>query len=76
MLERARAKVMSWLESDEAIVHPTLAARWLELIDGPREQLLELLVADTPEAVDLRQVTPFAGVVDSRERWRIVREVG
>ena len=52
------------------------ALRWRELLDGPSSELREMLVADTQEARDLRQVTPFAGVVSNEQRWSIVREVG
>jgi len=37
--------------------------------------LLAVLQADTDDARALRQATPFAGVVEPRERWRIWREV-
>jgi hypothetical protein len=74
VLARASAKVDEWL-ANGGPVDPARAARWRALLDSDREELLGELVADTPEACDLRQVTPFAGVVDSRERWRILREV-
>lgn len=75
VVDRARAKVQRWVE-DGGPVDPARAARWKALLELPRDQLLGLLVADTAEMVDLRQVTPFAGVVPSRERWQIVRSVG
>ena len=52
------------------------ATRWLALLDGPRAELLRVLAADDEPSRDLRQCTPFAGVVPPRERWRIIREVG
>jgi hypothetical protein len=73
VLEGARARVERWLETGE--VHPLWAARWRELLDRPRDELLDALVADTEEMRDLRQVTPFAGVVSPRERWQVVRDV-
>lgn len=75
VVERARARVDGWLR-ESGPVDARWARRWKELLDAPREQLLDALVADTEEMRDLRQVTPFAGAVDSRERWRILREVG
>lgn len=75
MVARASAKVDRWI-TEGGPVSARWALRWRDLLDGPRADLLELLVADTEEARDLRQVTPFAGVVDSAERWRILREVG
>lgn len=41
---------------------------WERLLDGPLDALLDLLVSSTPRAVDLRQNSPFAGVLTERER--------
>jgi hypothetical protein len=75
VLDRARARVATWLQ-EGGPVDAARAERWARLLDGPVDEVLRELVLDTPDACDLRQVTPFAGVVDSRERWRILREVG
>lgn len=74
-MTRARTRVAGWIEAGGP-VDRARAKRWAELLDGPSDVLLDALVADTPEAIDLRQVTPFAGVVSSSERWQILREVG
>jgi excisionase family DNA binding protein len=48
-------------------------ARWRELIaDGP-EAVMRTLVADTAEADELRQNSPFAGVLPAGERLAILR---
>jgi len=72
-LERARGRVRAWLE--DGSVHERYAVRWARLLEGPRDALLDLLVDPGEEARALRQVTPFAGLVGPRERWRIWREV-
>lgn len=55
---------------------PAESARvWRELLELPRDELASMLVADTEAMRDARQNTPFAGLVEARERWRIVREV-
>ena len=41
---------------------------WESLLDGPVEALLDTLVSPSPHAVDLRQNSPFAGVLTERER--------
>ncbi|HEU0129443.1 MAG TPA: helix-turn-helix domain-containing protein [Mycobacteriales bacterium] len=41
---------------------------WAALLDGPLETLLATLVSPSPRAVELRQNTPFAGVLTERER--------
>jgi excisionase family DNA binding protein len=44
--------------------------QWEALLDGPVESLLDLLVTPLPHAVELRQNSPFAGVLTERERLR------
>jgi hypothetical protein len=51
--------------------NPSSCARWAELLAGPLEALCALLEADTEEARELRQSTPFAGVLDAPTRLRI-----
>jgi hypothetical protein len=75
VLDRARVKVDAWIAAGGP-VDEVRARRWKELLDGSLERLLEELVSDSQEMRDLRQATPFAGVIDPRERWRILREVG
>lgn len=73
ILERARARVNGWLTSGE--VAPLWARRWNEILSRPVDDIRSALIADTEEARALRQVTPFAGAIDPRTRWRIWREV-
>lgn len=69
-------------------VHPDgMAARWLEqwraVLDAGVETVLDVLTSRAPRAVELRQNSPFAGVLlDAErravltafaERWRIAR---
>lgn len=49
--------------------------RWRALLDGPRAELFERMTADDEDGRALRQCTPFAGVLDPRDRWRIWAEV-
>lgn len=53
---------------DEGRIHPRYADRWAELLTGPRAQLLQVLRADDEPAATLRQSSPFAGMLDERER--------
>jgi excisionase family DNA binding protein len=43
---------------------------WEQLLDGPLERLFEVLTSALPRAVELRQNTPFAGVLTPAERTR------
>lgn len=71
VLRRARARVAAW--GDE--VHPHYRARWSEVLSSTNGEICALLTADSEEARDLRQVSPFAGAIDAATRWRIWREV-
>jgi hypothetical protein len=42
--------------------------RWDRLIDAGSEVVIRALVAETSEGVELRQNSPFAGVLTDRER--------
>jgi excisionase family DNA binding protein len=52
------------------------AARWLEewreALDGPTERILEILTSPTPWAREMRQNSPFSGVLDDEERTRVL----
>jgi excisionase family DNA binding protein len=44
---------------------------WDDLLEGPIEHLLAVLVAPSPRSRELRQNSPFAGLLDESERSRI-----
>jgi hypothetical protein len=44
---------------------------WRGLLARPLEELLTLIVEDTERMTELRQSSPFAGVLPPRERWHI-----
>lgn len=74
ILDKARARVHLWLV-DGGPTHPVYARRWQELLAQPLPEILEILVADTEWMRDLRQTTPFAGVLTDEERWEIIRHI-
>lgn len=74
VLADARRRVDGWLH-DGGPVPPDAAAAWRRLLDGPSQELADALTRDDETMRDLRQNTPFAGVVPPAERWRIVRKV-
>jgi excisionase family DNA binding protein len=58
-------------------VHPTgMSARWLDtwraLLDEGPETVLQTLTSQTPLAIDLRQNSPFAGVLSEGERRAVL----
>ncbi|MCY0898079.1 MAG: hypothetical protein OWU33_03955 [Firmicutes bacterium] len=49
------------------------AERWAKLLALPISELAQRLTEDSEELRDLRQCTPFAGVLAPSERWAIYR---
>ena len=67
-LRQARANLRRMREA-HARPSPWLR-RWEHLIDEGPEKVVRALIADTPEASELRQNSPFAGVLTAPERSR------
>lgn len=74
VLDHARARVAEWL-TQGGPVDARYALRWEELLARPAEQVLAALIADTEEMRDLRQCSPFSGVVTPDEWLDIVASV-
>ena len=66
MRESSRGQARRWLDE------------WERLLDGPVDRVLSTLVSTSPRDRELRQNSPFAGVLDEKtrarvlERWRTV----
>jgi hypothetical protein len=73
IIGRARARVAAWEASGS--VHPRWIAAWSELLARPLAEICDKLREPTEQMAALRQVTPFAGVLDSRTRWALWRSV-
>jgi excisionase family DNA binding protein len=54
----------------------TMAAHWLDLwrttLEAGPDRVLSVLVADTPQAAEMRQNSPFTGILSSDERKSIL----
>jgi hypothetical protein len=72
-LEPFRERVRGWLA--DGSVHPTYAERWWRILSGPLEGVIAVLMDPGEEARALRQVSPFAGLIDPRTRWEVWRRV-
>lgn len=70
-VEDARRRVERWL-ADESVARE-YAEAWRALLDEPLPVLVERIVERSERMHDLRQVSPFAGVLDPRTRWRVRR---
>jgi hypothetical protein len=69
LLEMARENLDRW-SKENSRSQPYWEA-WREILSGPFEDLLELLVEDSERMTALRQATPLAGVLEPKERWAI-----
>jgi len=66
-------RAIDWLEG--ADLHPHYRQAWRQLLAGPLDALCAVLEADNERSRDLRQVSPFAFVLDAPTRWAIWRAV-
>jgi hypothetical protein len=62
------------LEADGHLA-PSYAAAWRELLSRPLSGIAEAIAEDSQAATDLRQSSPFAGVLNEHERRRIIEAV-
>jgi excisionase family DNA binding protein len=46
--------------------------QWEKLLDGPVEDVLDVLTSQTPRARELRTNSPFAGVLSSEDREKVL----
>lgn len=73
VVPRARARVLEWRANGGAHAHYCDA--WEAVLDRPTDAIVAFLESEGDLACELRQVSPFAGVLDARERWRVLREL-
>ena len=73
MVEEARQQI-DQLQA-EAHLHPRYAERWRGLLSHPIPEIAAAIVADEQDGRDLRQNSPFAGVLNEQERRRIIEAV-
>ena len=68
LVERARRRVDSEVYAG---THHEYAARWRALLEGPIDEVLRVLTADTDDAQAMRQTSPLTFVLSQRERYHI-----
>jgi hypothetical protein len=73
ILTNARRRIDRW--RSDGSVHPHYVAGWAEVLALPLDALRAWLVDESEQGRALRQVSPFAGAIDPRMRWRIWAEV-
>ena len=73
VLDHARANLERWLLTCSPRLRPTLL-EWQELLNAQPERLRDTLLSTDEHAIQLRQSSPFAGVLTPSDRARILRE--
>ena len=73
LIAQALARIERW-RAGGTLSEP-YARRWTELLRGDREELIRVMTESSEIGRELRQTTPFAGVIDARTRWRVWRSV-
>lgn len=73
LVTQARDRLQRWI--DAGSVSPAWGEAWAQLLAGPVEELRRLPEADDEHTRQMRQASPFAGVLSPSERWRIWRDV-
>ena len=73
MVEEARERVEQL--TSEGHLHRRYAKQWQELLSLPFADVSRAIAADDEEGRDLRQNSPFAGVLNEQERRRIIEAI-
>jgi hypothetical protein len=69
LLEIAKDNLRRWSTPDDR--SQAYLDQWRDLLNLPLADLLVLLNEDSPRMTELRQSSPFAGILEPRERWHI-----
>jgi hypothetical protein len=73
MVERARRRLERWVA--EGRIHPEWAREWERVVSKPPPEIAAAISADTKAARELRQTSPFAGMLTEQERRRLMSAV-
>jgi hypothetical protein len=73
LIDKARRNLSRWMQTADASTHPILR-QWQMLLDGPMALLLSTLESPEEHAAQLRQSSPFCGILSREERTRIIQE--
>jgi len=71
LLEVARRNLTAWKRSRPAAERPRCLDDWERVLRRPWAEVAALITSTSEQAARLRQSSPFAGVLDSKERRRI-----
>jgi len=72
-LQLARENARSFLKRGPSSGTERYLRRWLRLIDEGPEPVMEMLTSTSTVAREMRQSSPFAGVISEQERQAVLR---
>jgi hypothetical protein len=64
-----------WEWRHKGTIDPRWADEWESILERPLSEIRHVLASDEPHAADLRQNSPFAGLLTEPERRRILEEI-
>jgi hypothetical protein len=73
LVREARQRIEALSEAGR--IHPRYARRWEQLLARPIPEIAEAISSDTQGGRELRQSSPFAGVLNEQERREIIESV-
>jgi hypothetical protein len=73
MVDEALHQVWKW--RDQGRIDPRYAEQWEEVLRRPVAEVRRIICADDPQGRDLRQNSPFAGMLSEAERRKILEEI-
>ncbi len=73
VLTRAKERVESWRL--DGSVHQHYTDAWTQVLALAPEDIAQQLVDPGERMTSLRQCSPFAGALNPRERWQILRQL-
>lgn len=73
MVKDASQTLWRWRELGR--IDPRYAGEWQELLTRPLSEIRRVIGADSPRGHDLRQNSPFAGMLSEAERRRILQDI-
>lgn len=69
LVEVALGNIRRWLEQGSGSA--LYLREWNDILQKPIEEIAELIVSKSEHMCELRQSTPFCGILTPRERWKI-----
>jgi excisionase family DNA binding protein len=73
IVDEARRRLRRWRESGR--VHTRWADEWERILALPEPRIARAISADTPSGRELRQTSPFAGLLTEQERRGLVKAI-